>query len=248
MQHCQFSSVIFKTQQKFNMKTLVKSTFILILVFAMNATYAQSVRNVDDFSRIKVSNSVKVKLIKSDQPKVEFKMITGDEEDLITKVKDGQLIVKLKSGKMSWSSKSKAAVKVYYTNLSGVDVNAGASVKSEELIKTEDMAVDVSSGANADLEVEAQTIDADVSSGGKIKLEGSAKSGNYDVSSGANLNAKLMICDYVDADVSSGGRMDVHANKKLNADASSGGSIRYTGDVENVDTDSGWSGQIKRMR
>lgn len=229
------------------MKNRIKSAFIVLFTFAMIMSYGQNVRNVDQFNKISVSTSVKVKLIKSDKQKIEFKMITGDEEDLVTKVKNNKLFIKIKSGVLSWSSKSKASVIVYYTDLNEIDVSAGASVKAEELIRTDKMNVEVSSGANADLEIEAERIVAEVSSGAKIVLEGSAESGDFEASSGATLNASKMICDNVSADVSSGARIDVHVNKKLRADASSGGSIRYKGDVEYTDTDSGWSGQIKRM-
>ena len=230
------------------MKQSIKIGFIVLFSLGFVAVFGQNTRDVGAFNKISVSTSVKVKLIKANQPKVEFKMITGDEEDLITKVKNGTLTVKIKSGMLSWSSKSKASVKVYYTELNEVDVSAGASVQAEGPIVSDDMNVEVSSGASADLEIESEDIDADVSSGARLRLEGKAESGDFDASSGANLDASAMVCDNVKADVSSGARISVHVNKKLKADASSGGSIRYKGDVDHVDTDSGWSGQIKRMR
>ena len=108
------------------------------------------------------------------------------------------------------------------------------------------MDIDVSSGSSADIEVIAKTIDAEASSGASLKLEGSAKKAEYDASRGSTINAKMMICDYVNADVSTGATIKAHVNKKLNAEASSGGSIRYTGDAEDNNIDKGWSGQIKR--
>jgi hypothetical protein len=188
-----------------------------------------------------------VQLIKADKQKVEFKMITGDEKDLITVVKNNKLIIKIKSGMFSWNNNTKASVKVYYTTLSGIEASSGSSIKSDELIYTSKMDVEVSSGAAADLEIETENIDAEVSSGGRLLLEGSAETAEFEVSSGANLNASKMVCDNVSADASSGGQIEVHVNKKLKADASSGGSIRYKGTVEYTNTDSGWSGQIKRI-
>lgn len=229
------------------MKNLLRVSFVFLMSIGLATVYGQTTRNVDNFTKVSASTNVSVKLIKADEQKVEFKMTGGDEKSLITKVKNGKLIIKIKSGLMNWSSKAKAKVKVYYTELSEVSASAGATVKSDELIYTTDMTVDVSSGAVADLEVEAKKISADVSSGGRILLEGSADNGNFDVSSGANLDASDMICDNVTADASSGGSLKVHANKKLNADASSGGSIRYKGDVEYSNTDAGWSGEISRM-
>ena len=109
------------------------------------------------------------------------------------------------------------------------------------------MEIDISSGSSADIEVIAESIDAEASSGAMLKLDGKAKKAEYDASSGSTINAKMMICDYVNADVSSGANILVHANKKLNADASSGGTVRYTGDADDTHIDKGWSGQISRM-
>lgn len=229
------------------MKNLIKTSLVFLFSIGLVVAHGQITRNVDDFTKISASTNVQVKLIKSDKQKVEIKMLSGDEESLITEVNNDKLIIKIKSGIFSWNNKSKALVKVYYTQLNGVEVSAGASVKSDDLIYTENMNVEVSSGAVADLEVEAENIDAEVSSGGRITLEGNAKTGDFEASSGANLDASKMICDNVSADVSSGARIDVHVDKKLNADASSGGAIRYKGKVEYTNSDSGWSGQIKRM-
>lgn len=229
------------------MKNIIKLSFVFIFCLSISLTFGQSIREVASFDKISASASVKVKLIKSDVQKVEFKMTRGDEEDLVTKVKNGKLIIKIKSGMFKGNNNSKAAVKVYYTSLNEIEASAGASIKSEELIYSSDMEVSVSSGANADLEIEAESIEADASSGGRLLLEGSARNGDFDVSQGANLDASDMVCDKVSADASSGGHLKIHVNKKLKADASSGGSIKYKGNVEYTNTDSGWSGQIKRM-
>ena len=229
------------------MKNFIKTGLVTLFSFCLVMAYGQTTRDVGIFFEVSASTNVQVKLIKSDNQKVEYKMISGDAENLVTEVKNNKLIIKIKNKRLSWNNKSKALVNVYYTKLTGIEASAGASIKSDELIYTTNMDVEVSSGAVADLEIEAESIDAEVSSGGKILLEGSAKTGDFEVSSGANLNASKMVCDNVTADASSGGNLEVHVNKRLKADASSGGSIRYKGNVEYTNTDSGWSGQIKRM-
>ena len=229
------------------MKNILKTCMALVLLIGFSSLTAQTTRNLSYFNKLSASSSVKVKLIKSNEHKVEFKMTSGDEDRLITEVKNDRLIVKIKSKSFGWNGNAKAAVKVYYTELNEVDVSAGASVKGEEVINATNMEVSVSSGARADLEVESEKIYAEVSSGGRIELEGSAKNGKYEASSGGFIDAVSMVCDNVDAEASSGGQMKVHANKKLNAEASSGGSIKYRGEADYTNTDSGWSGKIKRI-
>ena len=229
------------------MKNILKTCLALVLLVGFSSLTAQTTRSLSYFNKLSASSSVKVKLIKSNEHKVAFKMTTGSEERLITEVKNDRLIVKIKNKSFGWNGNAKAAVKVYYTELNEVDVNAGASVKAEEVIHTANMDVSVSSGARADLEVESDKIYAEVSSGGRIELEGTAKNGKYEASSGGFINAVGMVCDNVDAEASSGGQLKVYANKKLDAEASSGGTIRYKGNAEYTNTDSGWSGKIKRI-
>ncbi|MEM9547423.1 MAG: head GIN domain-containing protein [Bacteroidota bacterium] len=229
------------------MKNLIKATFVLLITLFAISTNGQTIRNVDSFNQLSASSSVKIKLIKSNEQKIEFKMTKGDESNLITEVKNGKLIVKIKSKMFSSNNNTKAAVKVYYTELNDVEASAGASIKAEEPINANEIDLEVSSGAVMDVEVKAQRVEAEASSGGRLLIEGSATNGEYEASSGANIDATLLICDNVNAEASSGGKMKVHANKKLNADASSGGSIRYKGDVDNVASDAGWSGKVKRI-
>lgn len=224
------------------------TTSIFIFAFFISISINAQTRQIGNFTGIRASTSVSVKLVKADSPSIEYKMIKGDESTLVTEVKGKNLIIKTKSkSTFSWNNNSKAKVIVYYTELNDISVSAGATVKSDNPIRTDDMDIDVSSGSSADIEVIAETIDADASSGATLKLEGSATKAEYDASSGSNINAKMMICDYVSADVSSGANISAHANKKLNADASSGGSIRYKGDADDTRIDKGWSGQISRM-
>ncbi len=227
------------------MKHITTTATLLIALFISVSISAQT-RQIGNFTGIKVSSGVSVKLVKADSPKIEYKMIKGDESALITEIKGNNLIVKLKSKFGGWNN-AQAKVIVYYTELSDISVSSGSSLKCEDPIRTQDMDIDVSSGSSADIEVIAQSIDVDASSGASLKLEGSAKKAEYDADSGSTIRAKMMICDYVNADVSSGATITAHVNKKLNADASSGGTIRYTGDADDARIDKGWSGQISRM-
>lgn len=229
------------------MKIFIKFCLFFFITLSLNSSFAQNTRKVDYFNKVSASASVKVKLIKSDEQRVEYKMLKGDEDRLITEVKNDRLIVKIKNKAFNWNNNTKAAVKVYYTELEAVSASAGATVKAEEPITGERVDVEVSSGAVMDVEVEASKVKAEASSGSRLLIEGSAEKGAFEVSSGANIDAVTLVCDNVKAEANSGGRMKVHANKKLHAEANSGGSIRYKGNADYVDSDSGWSGKVKKI-
>lgn len=239
---------VFLKNKLVKMKNLIVPILVCFLSISAVNILAQSTREISNFDRISVSSSVKVELIKADAPKLEYKMTSGSDEKLITEVKNNRLIIKIKNGMFNRNNNTKANVKVYYTSLSGIELSAGSAVKSSGTIKSDKLIVDASSGARADLDVEAAAVGVEASSGSKVSIDGSAEKGKFEVSSGANINASNLICEKVKAEASSGGQIRAHVDKELTAEASSGGTIRYKGSVEYTNTDSGWSGQISRMK
>lgn len=230
------------------MKNVIFSTFAFALLLITNTISGQS-RTIDNFSSIKVSTNVSVKLVHASSPKIEYMMIKGSEDDLITEVSGSQLIVKIQSKRSGWSGKkSQAKVIVYYTDLTDISVAAGASILSDGAIRCAAMDIDVSSGASADIEVTTSDVDAEASSGATLRIKGTTDKADFDASSGSSIKAVDLVADHVKVDASSGASVAVQANKTINADASSGASIKYTGEAENKNIDQGWSGQIKRIK
>jgi len=229
------------------MKNILKISFLLLCFLSTSTVQSQTTRNLDYFNKVSARSNVKVKLIHSNEHKVIFKFSGEDDDNVITTVKNDELVVKVKKNKFGWNNKAKAAVKVYYTDLKSIEAKAGASIKAEESIQTSELDVVVSSGSVVDIEVEAELIDVEVLSGARALIEGKSTNGRFDASSGAHIDALRLICDNAKAEASSGASIKLHVNKKLAADATSGGMIKYRGDVEQTNIDSGWSGQIKKI-
>ena len=219
---------------------------LLLIVFAINTGIAQS-KSLPAFSSISTSGSVKVELIKGDESKADYTILKGKEEDLLIEVKNNHLTVKIKS-KISgmWNrSQTKANITVYYQTLNSIDCSAGSSLTANNEINSRSIGIDASSGASCKVKVNSEDLSVNTSSGSTVTLNGISKTATYDSSSGARIDAGYLISDNADADVSSGASISLHATKSLKADASSGGSIKYRGNPENKNIDSGMSGSIK---
>jgi len=224
-------------------KHLVSIFFSMCLITFVNA---QS-KSLSEFSSISTSGSVQVELVKGSSPKAEYTIIKGNEDDLFIDVKNNELIVKIKSKNTMWNrSETKAKVTVYYSGtLKGIDCSAGSSLKSESEITTSEMEIEVSSGANCSIILKSDDVNVSASSGAKVSVNGTGTNVIYDASSGSKIDAVNFIASKADADVSSGASISLHATKKLKADASSGGSIKYKGNPESTNIDSGMSGSIR---
>lgn len=214
-------------------------------IFVCGQAMAQS-KSLPSFTAISTSGSVQVELVKSSVSKADYAIIKGDEDDLYIEVKGNELFVKIKPQVGFWnSSNTKAKVTVYYQTLSSIDCAAGSSIKSDSEIVAESMDIESSSGANCSVILKSTDVNVDSSSGSKVSVSGSATSVNYDASSGARIDAAGLMASDAIADVSSGASISLYASKKLNADASSGGSIKYKGDPEKTNISSGISGSIR---
>ena len=220
--------------------------FIGLFIFCLSEiSYAQT-KSLSSFNSISTSGSVQVELIKGDNPKADYTIIKGNEEDLVIEVKGQELTVKIKSKMSMWNrSETKAKVTVYYQTLSGIDCSAGSSLKGDAEIVSTSMDIESSSGANCSIKVKSTDVNVDCSSGAKVSVSGSATAVNLDASSGARIDAVALMASDAIADVSSGASISLYASKKLNADASSGGSIKYKGSPEKTNIHSGISGSIK---
>ncbi len=226
-----------------------KIPFLIALFFlSFSMLLTSQTRDVGNFDAVSSSTSVTVTLVKASSPSVEYTMKKGSASDLITEVKNGTLYVKTKSNKGNWGNSTKADVTVYYTNLEEIRASAGCTVKSDNTIKSNTMEIEVSSGSTAKLDVEANKVEVDVSSGATLKLKGKASRGSFEATSGSTLNAKRFVTDDAVAEASSGASLSIHVDKSLDASASSGASISYSGNVKNKNIDAGWSGSIKRKK
>ena len=227
------------------MKTLTTIILALasVLVFAQEKT---EVRNVTGFSKIDVSEGIKVELTLGDK---EFVEVTADEEYIdivITEVSNGELDIYIKGNNWWNSNNRKILVKVTATKVESIDVSSGASVISQNLIENDELEMSASSGSSLKIAFKAKEASCDVSSRATAKLKGVAKYFDTEASSGSSIHASDVIAVKVKADVSSGASISVHAEEEIDAEASSGGSIKYSGSPKIVDVDKSSGGSVNK--
>lgn len=150
--------------------------------------------------------------------------------------------------------------------LSDIDASSAGSIKCDVKLSRAAMDIEVSSAARIELDVEAGELSVDVNSAAKfegtvvaaefdVELDSAARCSvagnvdrcNIDVNSASNFNGYDLVCKSVDAEASSAGSIEVTATEDLNAEASSGASIRYKGSPRYMREDSSSGGSVKRV-
>jgi len=209
-------------------------------------------RNVGEFSGINVSTGVNV-VFKQESPTSVKVIADADKlQYIITKVENGVLKVYV-DNKGTKSLKFKNLnVNISSPKMDNIKVSSGANFNVVNSIKENNMAIDVSSGANVkgDFRIDntldigtssganiragvtAGTITVKASSGSNTAIEGKAESGIIDISSGALCKADELRLNNLEAEATSGANLSVNVSSKLKVKASSGGIVKYKGRPE----------------
>ncbi|MDE6624589.1 MAG: DUF2807 domain-containing protein [Alistipes sp.] len=122
------------------------------------------------------------------------------------------------------------------------EIDASSAAHIEVAVKARKCLVDATSAARVHAAISADECSADLSSAAKVRLSGRADRLTADLSSASKLDAEKLRTRKCSLDTSSAAHAEVNCSEMLVADASSGSSIRYSGDCKtSIDKSSGAS-------
>lgn len=187
-------------------------------------------RSIGAFSKIESSSGIEVIISKGS--KEELGIVVGDQsyiDQVRTVVVGGTLRISRDGDWKFWNTWKNWKVRVYvsYVNLEALEVSSGSSIRGEE--------------------VNLSKLNVDMSSGAVVELSGKVGALTVETSSGATFKGYALTANKCNAESSSGGGIQITVDKEINADASSGGYIRYKGEglIRNIDVSSG--GSVKKQ-
>jgi Putative auto-transporter adhesin, head GIN domain len=216
------------------MKNLTATAFSCLLSTGVAfAQTAPQVRNVASFHAVEVSNGIELRLAPGSSQRVEASADDADQlERLKTEVRDGVLKISFErklSETWTMTKTRHLRVNVTATSLDALHASSGARAEVVGAFTTQQLDVQVSSGATLKANFSSTDMRAQVSSGGVATLAGSAQRLDVGASSGGVFKGDALTARACDASASSGGNLSVAVQETLTANASSGGDIRYAG-------------------
>ncbi len=206
-----------------------------------NGEIKETVREVEPFNAVYVTSGMNVYLIHGDRQQVRVVADANLHELIETKVENGTLEIKTLAG--IWKAREKKVL-VTAPGLQEITGTAGSNIYTDSLIKTSQIKIRGSAGSNLHLKLEGEQADISASAGANIFLDGSVRDILVRVSSGANIKAGGLQVQRSDAKASSGGSMWLSVNEELTANASSGGTIFYSGSPAQITKNSSSGGNI----
>jgi hypothetical protein len=232
------------------MKTVKQLFFLtfasLFLGFSLtsNASSEKENRKVSGFTAVKVTSGIDLYVKMGDTEQV---TIVADDDvinDIITEVKDGVLKIYQKNHLFRWNWNKERKAYVTVKVLEEITASAGSDIKSENTISGNDLKIDVSSGSDLKMQVEVENLSLGSSSGSDVTISGTAKNFKADASSGSDIDASELKTKICRVEVSSGSDASVYVTDELEAHASSGGDIKYSGDPQSKDIHKSSGGDV----
>jgi hypothetical protein len=226
------------------MKSLVTSVLVLLIASISFGQQAQT-RSVGAFTGVKAAEGIDVYLKKGDKESVRVEVYGTSLENVITEVSGSYLKVHMRDEDRD---RGNVNVKVYvtYVKIDKLSASSAGSIFSEGTIEANSLEVSSSSAANVEISINAGEVEVSSSSAGEVEVKGKAKSLTAEASSAGEIDAYDLETQKVNAEASSAGSIKVNVTVELNAHASSGGSVRYRGNPDRSNTNSSSGGSVKK--
>ena len=189
-------------------------------------------RSHSGFQNISVSNGLDCVVKQGAQ--YDVKVIA--DENLIkgikTNVENGTLIIS--SNYNNYINIKSKKIIVTLPEISSLKASSGSTLKTNGVLKSNNLMVKSSSGSHVMANLEADNINLEASSGSQMEISGKALKLFTDSSSGSSIDADELWINEVNAQSSSGSTTEIHPIVTLQAKASSGSAITYNTMPKNI--------------
>jgi hypothetical protein len=184
-----------KVMKKTNNLLLINLFAISILLLISSCYFAfdnlgpvvDEEREVNDFSKLKVTSGINVKLSQGNHHRIIIHANKDIIDDVETEVSNGTLHVSINRNWFRGGANVNA--EITFVELTSIDVNAGSDLESVGLLTFRDIDIEASAGSDLKLNLEASSVNLRSSSGSDASLKGSARNFEAKASSGSDINA-----------------------------------------------------------
>ena len=140
-------------------------------------------------------------------------------------------------------------MKVYVTvkDLKRIDVSGAVDINTDGRITVPELSFESSGASESKMELAVQKLKLDCSGASKLRFSGSATEVGMDLSGASDIFAFDLLAENYDIDISGAGNAQINVSKKIRAEISGAGSVKYKGSPANVDQSVSGAGSIKKV-
>jgi len=205
------------------------------------------IRNVEKFSAVQVSGSIDIYLSQGSESRVVVSSSDKSFSDkIITEVKNGVLIIGLKSISINYNDKKSMRAYISAPDLSRISLSGSTNFFVEGELKVTNLKIEMSGASDFKGHLVVENLRLSGSGNVDFHLTGSSQNLKIDVSGASDVKANGHTTEFCDASASGSSDIYITVNKELKATASGASDIIYYGDPAVRQATSSKSATIKK--
>ena len=218
-------------------------TILLLITSSILFTQSAIIKDVGEFTEVKVFDLINVIMIKSDKNQV---IIEGrNRRNVEVLNKNG--ILKIRMELEESYDGNDVDIVLYYTSVEVIDANEGAEIKVDGIINQFDIKFKAQEGGLIAANVEATYTNVRAVTGGIINLTGQSKNQNITIYTGGIYNGSSLKTANTEVSINAGGEAKVYASNFVEVRVRAGGDVYIYGNPKEIDEKTVLGGRIKRM-
>ena len=198
-----------------------------------------------DFDRVEAARAVKVVITDKATDKITIEADDNILDYVVVEAKGGCLTATIDK-KINNVSNTNVTITIPANgHIRALDASSASKISGDVVLSADKFSIDASSAAKINVSVKAASCSIEASSAAKITLKGSAAKCSIEMSSASKLSAADFVVTDCSVETSSAAKASINCTGQLNAEASSGSSISYSGDCQaSINKSSG--GSVRR--
>ncbi len=206
-----------------------KIVYSLLLISSI--AFAQTEKNIGDFTKVTAFDKIDVTLIPSTENKVKLIGKNYNEVELVNK--NGELKIRMPLTKML--SGETISATVYYTKLEAVEANEGSRIGAKDAISALNFDIICKEGSEIKLtNLQADRLQVRVSQGSIVTVIGTVKNQDILSNSGGKYDGQDCKTQQTVVTVNAGGMANVYATDLVDAKTRAGGEITIYGKPKQI--------------
>lgn len=193
-----------------------------------NGEKSNITRNIDNYDKITVAGPFEINLVKGIEGKLEITIEENLEEYLVTKVKDGKLLIRWKEC-CKINPRKKVSITIPFKNIEALTLAGSGEIKNKDKITSNDFTIKLAGSGNINLLLSSKQVKCTMAGSGTVSLEGDSVDFECSKAGSGDYFGYDFICRNIDIEGAGSGDAQVNATDVLEAKIAGSGNIYYKG-------------------
>lgn len=240
------------------MKKVIITSLVLLFTLTLNAQWwgnskkikgngniSTETRKTQEYNSVSLGGSFDVVLVQGKEGNLK---IEGEENLLpyiITEVKNDGLKIYVKKG-INIKTTRKLLVRVPIQDIQKISLGGSGNIKSETLLKAEELILSIGGSGNIDVDIDATTIKSSVAGSGDINLKGKTDFIECSIAGSGSVKGFDLQANKLKASIAGSGSIKINVKDEITTSIAGSGNVYYKGNPPKINSKSAGSGSIVR--